>query len=86
MGSGLKVTEDVDIGGRKNIGDIMVSRLTAWTIQYNEVEVIETSERCECWLIKDGRPHALLLSCPLDKRADMDDAIRQFKSLDTLAK
>lgn len=27
--------------------------------------------------------HALLLSCPLDKRADMEDAIRVLKSDET---
>lgn len=58
----------------------MVSRITAWTVQHNEVEVIETSERCECWLIQDSKRTELLLSCPLENRADMDDAIQKFKS------
>jgi hypothetical protein len=57
-----------------------VSRLTAMTIFYGEVEIIETTKRHECWLIKDGRPHALMLSAPLDKRADLEDAVAKLKA------
>lgn len=57
----------------------MVSRLTAMMVATNEVKVIETSERVECWLVKDGDLHALLLSCPLGKRADMDSSIASIK-------
>jgi hypothetical protein len=50
------------------------------TIFYGEVEIIETTKRHECWLIKDGRPHALMLSAPLDKRADLEDAVAKLKA------
>ena len=50
-------------------------------IQSNETVIIETSERVECWIIKDSKPHALMLSCPLDKKHEMIEAVEQIKSL-----
>ena len=56
-----------------------VSRITAMMIHSNDGEIVETPERLEYWIIKEGRRHALMLSCPLDKRAELEDAITQFK-------
>lgn len=60
----------------------MVSRLTCWMIQSNPVQIIETPERCEAWIEKDGVPHALVLSCPLDRRPDLEKAIQEILDLD----
>lgn len=49
----------------------MVSRITYMMIQANEVRIIDTPERTECWTVKNGELHALMLSCPLDKRPEM---------------
>ncbi len=57
----------------------MVSRLTYLTICTNEVQFIDTPQRSECWIVKDGRPHALQLSCPLDKRKEMEELIASWK-------
>jgi hypothetical protein len=57
----------------------MVSRITAMMIQSNETTIIETPERLECWTVKDGHPHALMLSCPLDKRAELEHVIAALK-------
>lgn len=57
----------------------MVSRITYMMIQSNDVEIVETTERCEAWMMKEGHPHALMLSCPLDKRKELEDVIKQIK-------
>lgn len=57
----------------------MVSRITAWMIQANDVEIVDTPERCEAWTVKDGSLHALMLSCPLDKRHELVEAISLIK-------
>lgn len=57
-----------------------VSRMTVWMIQANEVEVIDKADRSEAWLIKAGAPHALLLSCPHEKRHEMEQFIRELKA------
>lgn len=57
----------------------MVSRITVWMIQANEVQIVETSERCEAWTVKDGTLHALMLSCPLDKRKELEKVIKDIK-------
>lgn len=46
----------------------------------NDVEVIDAIDRSEAWLMKEGYPHALLLSCPLDKRAEMETVIANIKA------
>lgn len=58
----------------------MVSRITYWMIQSNEVEIIETHEQCEAWIKKNGQLHALLLSCPLDKRTKLEEFIKDAKA------
>lgn len=57
----------------------MVTRITVMMIQGNTTQIIETPERCECWLMKDNYPHALLLSCPLDKRTELEQFIKDVK-------
>lgn len=61
----------------------MVSRWTALAIQTNETEVVETVERCELWTKKEGVPHALVLSCPLDKRTDLERVVQEIKDTPT---
>jgi hypothetical protein len=56
-----------------------VTLLTAITVATNETRIIQTPIRHECWLIRNGQPHALLLSCPLDKLADLEKAIESLK-------
>ena len=48
-------------------------------IQGNEVEFIDTLERSECWSVKNGVRHALMLSCPLDKRPEMEKLVKEIK-------
>jgi hypothetical protein len=62
--------------------DVMISRMTAMMIQGGDIQVIDTSERSEAWLFKDKCPHALLLSCPLDKREEMEQVIAGIKNGD----
>ena len=57
-----------------------MSRITAWMIQANDVTFIDTPERSECWITKGGQPHALMLSCPLDKRAEMEAIVAAVKA------
>lgn len=57
----------------------MISRMTAWTIQANDVQIVDTPERSECWILKNGAPHALMLSCPLDKRNEMEALVKELK-------
>jgi hypothetical protein len=45
--------------------------MTLMMLQSNPVKVIDTSDRSEAWLVKDGNLHALLLSCPIDRKGDM---------------
>ena len=57
-----------------------ISRWTVMAIQGNDVAVIDTPERSEAWMVKGGRPHALLLSCPLEKRAVMERVLADLKA------
>lgn len=59
----------------------MVSRLTAMMIQSNEVAFRDTPERSECWILHDGKPHALVLSCPLDKRVELETVVQEIKDM-----
>lgn len=56
-----------------------VSRITAWMIQTNEVVYVETPERSECWIVKDGQLHALMLSCPHEDREKMEQYVNELK-------
>lgn len=58
----------------------MVSRWTCLAIQGNETSIVDTPERTECWLMKEGHPHALLLSCPLEKKAEMQQFVAEIKA------
>lgn len=60
----------------------MVSRLTVWTIQANETIIIDTETRSECWMLKDGKPHALMLSAPLEYRQELEKAVEDIRNLD----
>lgn len=57
-----------------------MTHLTAMMIQGNDVEFRDTLERSECWIVKNGIPHALMLSCPLDKRAEMEKIVANLKA------
>lgn len=57
-----------------------ISRWTVLAIQGNEIQVVDTLERSEAWMVKNGHPHALLLSCPLDKRSEMEGVISELKA------
>ena len=57
-----------------------ISRFTVMMIQSNEIMYLDTEERSEAWISKYGRPHALLLSCALDKRPEMENVIAKLKS------
>lgn len=59
-----------------------ISRITCLMILTNEVQVFDTDQRSEAWLMHEGRKHALLLSCPLDKRAEMEAIIAEIKQAD----
>jgi hypothetical protein len=48
-------------------------------LQTNDVQIIDTDVRSEAWIVKNGNPHALMLSCPLDKRQDMEKVIKKLK-------
>ena len=56
-----------------------ISRITAMMLQTNDVQIIDTDVRSEAWIVKNGNPHALMLSCPLDKRQDMEKVIKELK-------
>jgi hypothetical protein len=63
-----------------------VSRLSAMMIQANDVVFIDTPERSECWICHEpGVPHALVLSCSLDRRADMERAVAEIRQADLTA-
>jgi hypothetical protein len=57
-----------------------VARITAWMIQSNDVQIIDKHDRTECWTIRDGSPHALMLSCQLDKRHEMEEFVAALKA------
>lgn len=57
-----------------------IAYLTAMMIQGNNGEFVTTAERHEYWITKEGRPHALMLSAPLDKRAELEDAVEKIKA------
>jgi hypothetical protein len=57
-----------------------ISLSTVITIQTNEIKVIDTTERSEAWMVKGGNLHSLLLSCPLDKRSEMEKIISEIQS------
>lgn len=56
-----------------------ISRITAMMLQTNDVQIIDTDVRSEAWIVKNGNLHALMLSCPLDKRQDMEKVIKELK-------
>ena len=56
-----------------------ISRLTAMMLQTNDVTIIDTAVRSEVWIVKNGNPHTLMVSCPLDKRQDMEKVIKELK-------
>ena len=56
-----------------------VSRWTVMAIQANDIKIIDTPERCEAWMMHGVHLHALLLSCPLDKRAELEQFIDDVK-------
>ncbi len=56
-----------------------ISHVTAIMLQTNDVQIIDTDVRSEAWIVKNGNPHALMLSCPLDKRQDMEKVIKELK-------
>lgn len=62
----------------------MVSRITVLMIQGNTGVFIETSERLEYWITKEDRLHALMLSAPLDKKKEFEQAIEEIKQMDAL--
>jgi len=49
----------------------MISQLTAWMIQGNDLRFINVGDRAEMWSVKDGCMHARLLSCPIDRDVEM---------------
>jgi hypothetical protein len=58
-----------------------MSRITYLMLQSNAVLFINTSDRSECWITKDGTtPHALMLSCSLDKRQEMEKVVADVKA------
>jgi len=60
-----------------------ISRWTAMAIQANKIEVVNTGlvgERSEAWLMKNGQPHALLLSCSINDRPEMESLIEKLKA------
>lgn len=60
----------------------MLSRLTAAMIESNEVRLVENTaeNRWECWTVKDGELHALMLSAPLDKKQQLEDCVAKLKA------
>lgn len=49
-------------------------------IQGNEVMFIDAPDRSECWICHEpGVPHALVLSCPHDKRLEMESYVAELK-------
>ena len=57
----------------------MVSRLTAINIATNDIIFLKTRDRVECWICRDGRPHALQLSAPLDKEFEFVAAVTEIR-------
>ncbi len=57
-----------------------ISLLTILKIQANEVEIVDTSERTEAWMMKDGHPHCLLLSCPHVNKPELEALIAKIKA------
>ena len=60
-----------------------ITRLTALMINGNDVEFVDTPERSECWIKHGDAPHALVLSCPLDRRQEMERAVAEIKAMST---
>lgn len=58
-----------------------VSRYTCLAIQSNPVRIIETPERWEAWIERNGIPHALVLSCSIDRKADLEKAVADIKAM-----
>jgi len=50
-------------------------------IHANPVEILETPERFEAWTMKENLPHALMLSCDLNHKKDLEEAIASIKAL-----
>lgn len=57
-----------------------ISVLTAWKIETNETTILESEERVELWLVKNGVPHSLLLSCPHANKEDLLKAVEEIKN------
>lgn len=58
----------------------MISRITALMIQGNHVMFVDTADETECWICHEPNvPHALMLSCPKDKRADLEKIVAKIK-------
>ncbi len=60
----------------------MVSRITLMMIKTNDIEIFDTDERSEAWIMKNGARHALILSCVLHNRSRLEDYIKDIKSKD----
>lgn len=58
----------------------MVSTITALMIQGNDVQIFDTPERVEAWILHDGEPHALVLSCAHEHRAGLENLIAEIKA------
>lgn len=57
-----------------------VSRITVLMLQGNDVQVVDTADRTEAWILHAGKPHALMLSCPHDKRPELEQFIAGVKA------
>lgn len=58
-----------------------ISRWTCLAIRANEVKILETPDRWEAWICRDGTPHALVLSCPKENKADLEKAVQDIRTL-----
>jgi hypothetical protein len=58
-----------------------VSQLSVMMLQSNDVVFFDTDERSECWICHEpGVPHARVLSCPHDKRPEMEKFVADVKA------
>lgn len=58
----------------------MVSRITAMMIQGNNGVFLDTPDRAEYWICHDGKPHALMLSCPKESLPEMVKFVADLKA------
>ena len=56
-----------------------ISTITALMIQANEVQIVDTADRTEAWILHDGRPPALMLSCPIEHKAQLEKTVAEIK-------